>query len=260
MKRILSLLFLLFILYFSSLSYADCVVMVKSGNVRSGPSTKHKVIKSIAKWEIICDFYIEGNWIFFKYPEVVDKNIKYKGWTFWDPGCLSPGTPCKKSSVGEKVPIIMLNNRGDQSNESEKIGIVIKYTGKERSKVKMWSRGWGDYRTYCAEVIYNPIGPKKYFIHRSLLEIVEGSKKDAERYIKIRKSVFLKSIKSKLIKREVWIGMTKEMTILSWGKPDHINKTITATILNEQWVYEYGSYKMNFLYFKNDKLTVIQTR
>lgn len=259
MKQISSLLFFLLLLYFNSLSYADCVVVVKSGNVRSGPNTKHKIIKNIKKWEIICDFYVEGNWILFKYPEFIDKNIKYTGWAFWDPSCRLHGTPCEKANIGEKAPIIILNNKGAQSSEPERVGIIIKYTGNEISGVKMWSRGWGDYRTYCAEVVYNPIGPKECFIHKTLVKIIKGSKIAAERYIKIKKYGFLKIIEDKVIKGEVWIGMTKEMAILSWGKPDYINKTITVNVLSEQWVYEYGDNKMNFLYFKNDKLIAIQT-
>jgi hypothetical protein len=57
-------------------------------------------------------------------------------------------------------------------------------------------------------------------------------------------------------KPEVKIGMNTKQMIdgTKWGKPDHINRTITATKVHEQWVYGDNSY----LYFENGKLTAIQ--
>lgn len=53
----------------------------------------------------------------------------------------------------------------------------------------------------------------------------------------------------------VKIGMKKEQVLLSWGKPDNINKTITKYSKNEQWVYDDGP---SYLYFENGILTTIQ--
>jgi hypothetical protein len=61
-------------------------------------------------------------------------------------------------------------------------------------------------------------------------------------------------VANKILEGKVWIGMTKEMAIESWGKPDDINKTVTASTVNEQWVYGIGQY----LYFDNGFLTTIQ--
>jgi hypothetical protein len=53
----------------------------------------------------------------------------------------------------------------------------------------------------------------------------------------------------------VRIGMTQaEVLASSWGKPDDINRTITAYGTREQWVYGYRSY----LYFDDGILTAIQ--
>lgn len=54
-------------------------------------------------------------------------------------------------------------------------------------------------------------------------------------------------------KNEVFIGMNKDMVLLSWGKPSDINRTIGSWGTHEQWVYHSG-----YLYFENDKLTAIQ--
>jgi len=53
---------------------------------------------------------------------------------------------------------------------------------------------------------------------------------------------------------KVWIGMTAEMARDSWGYPKDINRTITANLTHEQWVYDNDKY----LYFENGILTTIQ--
>jgi hypothetical protein len=52
----------------------------------------------------------------------------------------------------------------------------------------------------------------------------------------------------------VAIGMSKQMCIDSWGKPQDINRTTGTYGVHEQWVYNLKSY----LYFEGDILTTIQ--
>ena len=59
---------------------------------------------------------------------------------------------------------------------------------------------------------------------------------------------------SKIKDRKVWVGMSKEQAILSWGKPKKVNSTITARGRSEQWVY--GS---QYIYFRGNSLTTIQS-
>jgi len=58
----------------------------------------------------------------------------------------------------------------------------------------------------------------------------------------------------RLFESKVWIGMTKEMALESWGKPEDINVTITNYGRDEQWVHGSGQY----LYFDDGILTTIQ--
>ena len=53
---------------------------------------------------------------------------------------------------------------------------------------------------------------------------------------------------------KVDIGMTKEMCIAAWGKPADMNRTITAGIVYEQWIYNQAS----ILNFENDILVSVQ--
>lgn len=63
------------------------------------------------------------------------------------------------------------------------------------------------------------------------------------------------------------IGMTEEQVKASWGKPDKINRTITSSGKQEQWIYGYregfGGGTMywlpkEYIYFENGILTSIQ--
>jgi regulator of replication initiation timing len=87
---------------------------------------------------------------------------------------------------------------------------------------------------------------------------VEEAKKQAEAEA-ARKSSLIKKygelIGKQIIEKKIWIGMTYEMARESWGKPQEINRTVTALINHEQWVY--GS---TYLYFENGILTSYQTR
>ncbi len=60
--------------------------------------------------------------------------------------------------------------------------------------------------------------------------------------------------------RKVWIGMTEEQAIESWGKPSNMNTTAMANYIQEQWVYRLNSYRANYLYFENGILTTWQTQ
>lgn len=63
------------------------------------------------------------------------------------------------------------------------------------------------------------------------------------------------SISDKILQGKIWIGMTKEMAIDSWGKPDHINKDTNAYGIKEQWIYENQN---TYMYFENNICTAFQ--
>gem|GEM_PF-6641430 len=58
-----------------------------------------------------------------------------------------------------------------------------------------------------------------------------------------------------IISHKYWIGMDKQMVIKSLGNPTKINKTVTSSVIREQWVYR--NYDM-YLYFENGILSTYQ--
>lgn len=63
-----------------------------------------------------------------------------------------------------------------------------------------------------------------------------------------------KKVLDAINREKVFIGMTKEQAIASWGRPETINSDKGSWGVREQWVYGERSY----LYFSNGKLTSIQ--
>lgn len=57
----------------------------------------------------------------------------------------------------------------------------------------------------------------------------------------------------------VRIGMREEEVLASWGKPGSVNKTMTASVTSEQWVYRNGTFRTHYVYLRNGIVTSIQT-
>lgn len=54
---------------------------------------------------------------------------------------------------------------------------------------------------------------------------------------------------------KIMIGMTEEDLILSWGRPEKINKTVVSGIVSEQYVYN-----NQYVYVENGKVTSFQSQ
>jgi len=89
----------------------------------------------------------------------------------------------------------------------------------------------------------------------------EEAEKENEKYKKIKKanevnrlasltSKFGQTAAKKILEKKIWIGMTKEMAVESWGMPQDINRTVGSFGIHEQWIY--GN---TYLYFEDGKLT-----
>jgi hypothetical protein len=57
------------------------------------------------------------------------------------------------------------------------------------------------------------------------------------------------TVASKMYAGKIWKGMTAEMIIDSWGKPQKVNRTINADLVREEWIY-----KNSWLFIENNSL------
>jgi Domain of unknown function (DUF4124)/Protein of unknown function (DUF2845) len=67
-------------------------------------------------------------------------------------------------------------------------------------------------------------------------------------------------ISSAIAQRRVFIGMTEEEVVRSWGKPNKINRSVTSQNINEQWIYDRKRIgDGQYLYIENGVLKSIQS-
>lgn len=74
----------------------------------------------------------------------------------------------------------------------------------------------------------------------------DQKKKENAQALSERKQKFIKKYGAtngeKIANRTIWIGMTEEMLLDSWGQPDDINSTVTRYSVRKQYVYGLGQY------------------
>lgn len=58
---------------------------------------------------------------------------------------------------------------------------------------------------------------------------------------------------------KIVLGMTAEDARRSWGSPTKINASIGGYGKHEQWVYERGRYRTQYVYVENGVVTSMQT-
>jgi len=82
---------------------------------------------------------------------------------------------------------------------------------------------------------------------------IKRNKENASRKHELIKKYGL-VIATKIMSGYIWIGMTDDMAIEVKGTPESVNRTVSAGLVSEQWVYPYNTY----LYFKNGILDTWQ--
>lgn len=75
---------------------------------------------------------------------------------------------------------------------------------------------------------------------------IEEQKIKAERKAALTKK-YGSSAATRVLEGKIWIGMTEQMLLESWGRPDDINTTVTRYGTSKQFVYGLGRY----VYVKN---------
>jgi hypothetical protein len=67
------------------------------------------------------------------------------------------------------------------------------------------------------------------------------------------------AIDDAIAQRKVSIGMNSDEVLASWGQPSKINKTVSSSGTAEQWVYNRGGYKSQYVYLENGIVRTIQS-
>jgi len=124
--------------------------------------------------------------------------------------------------------------------QGEKV-IIISYEQDDYYKVKS-----GDYIGFLSAMYLEP-NPEleKQKKSREKKEQVKKEKERKEYLIQKYGDRFA----DKILAKEIWIGMTKDMLIESWGEPQKINRTVLLDRIHEQWIYPNV-----YIYFENDIL------
>lgn len=58
---------------------------------------------------------------------------------------------------------------------------------------------------------------------------------------------------------KIFIGMTAQEAQNSWGRPTKINQSLGSYGVHEQWVYERGNFRTQYVYLQNGVITNIQS-
>lgn len=58
---------------------------------------------------------------------------------------------------------------------------------------------------------------------------------------------------------KVFVGMTADEVRRSWGAPTKINSTLSGSGSSQQWVYDRGNFKSQYVYLDNGIVSTIQS-
>lgn len=158
--------------------------------------------------------------------------IKENAWIYTAPNADS----CTYNNIPVFTDVYVIREMGD-FYEIAGVGFVKKYYVYLNDDLKLWEEGMD----------------KQEIEDYKRQKTIAVEKKKNDRIQRLNKR-FGNINAQRILERKVWIGMTKEMASESWGEPEHINRTITASGSHEQWVYSSGQY----LYFDDGILTTIQ--
>ena len=79
----------------------------------------------------------------------------------------------------------------------------------------------------------------------------------AAEYIKMHPQT-LDTEAERILNNQIWLGMTKDQLLGSWGRPDSINQTVGSWGRDEQYVYNRGGYSTQYVYLRNGIVTAWQ--
>ena len=125
--------------------------------------------------------------------------------------------------------------------------ILLPFLGNNNVKLGLSVPSYNDYQEKARQATEE--FERKRVERENLTELSDKAKK-----IKASHSSWTNVQCNDIAEKRVWVGMTADQALMSWGKPRKVNKTIVSSGTHEQWVYPGDQY----LYFENDTLTSLQ--
>jgi hypothetical protein len=159
-----------------------------------------------------------------------------------------PGGLSMISAIKEKSKVIILEESGGyyKVTYGSVTGWVIKAA--LMSEVNYNRRNEAEKAKALAE-IQNQKEIKKADSIASAKELQADKVALAERKTELIKK-YGTEVAQKILAKKIWIGMTTEMALESWGEPDDNNRSVGSWGVHEQWIYD-----DTYVYFENGKLT-----
>lgn len=87
----------------------------------------------------------------------------------------------------------------------------------------------------------------------------EAARMAREEKIEAARLEFEQKTQSAILNKEVFVGMLAADARKSWGPPDRINSSIGAGTRSEQWVYDRGRSRSQYVYVRDGVVTSMQT-
>lgn len=84
---------------------------------------------------------------------------------------------------------------------------------------------------------------------RKQAEAREAAKRRLEEYVQAHPQY-----RTEILGHQITLGMSEEDVKASWGKPEHVNTTVTAYGRHDQWVY--GN---QYVYFEDGRVSAVQS-
>jgi hypothetical protein len=128
-------------------------------------------------------------------------------------------------------------------------GTVVNVIGSDSTYYKV---KYGDDEGYIyrkdAVLSADPAPPEKTIAQQKTVNNSQPQEKQVDRFTYLDNK-YGTTVAARMFAGKIWKGMTAEMIIDSWGKPQKVNRTINADMIREEWIY-----KSSWLFIENDAL------
>ena len=128
-------------------------------------------------------------------------------------------------------------------------GTVVNVTGSDSTYFHV---KYGEDEGYIyrkdAVLTVDPVAPEKTVTRQQSENNVQPEEKQVDRFTYLENK-YGTTMAIKMNSGKIWKGMSAEMILDSWGKPQKINRSINADLIREEWIYN-----NSWLFIENNSL------